>query len=284
MAPPSALVRCVSLASAAALLLATPVSAAPPPVSPATAQANRTPVQQRSQVQIAAGDALSAAMELDAAAAGSGDPVLYLDAADAYFAAADASRDTSALDVGRERVKVALDILYFLRDPASSDSWRPVSSSELGGLTSRANEYLQRAAELQTAIESESDLVSAPTEVDEPRPARPGRVLIISGAALTGLGAAGLVMGATGLIVGGNAQREADDPTVYGDAIDDVDARGKTANTLAWGGLIGGGVLAGAGVALMVLGLKKKKSAGGDAMARVQVSPTLGGLLVRGRF
>ena len=64
---------------------------------------------------------------------------------------------------------------------------------------------------------------------------------------------------------------------------DDAESRGATANALGVTGMVAGGVLLVGGVALIVVGVRKNKSAG-----RVAFTPTLhpqgGGFVLQGRF
>ena len=90
-------------------------------------------------------------------------------------------------------------------------------------------------------------------------------------------------MGVAGLAIGAVNQSKADDPTIYGDAYDDVESKGKRGNVLAGVGLgIGAAAIAG-GVVLFLLGKRRqKRAAEGDKV--VMVSPTLSGLAITGRF
>jgi hypothetical protein len=64
--------------------------------------------------------------------------------------------------------------------------------------------------------------------------------------------------------------------------------RGRTGNLLAIAGGVGGAVLIGTGVALLVVGLKKKKEAGAEEGAQATLVPTLApdgvGVGLVGRF
>ncbi len=259
-----------------------PLLAPPPPdVTPERAEALRQPVQAAARADLDGARPRDAAGRLDTAASSFGDPVLFLDAADAYLAAAEAEQDPSAIDQAEARARIALDILYFLQGPSASDAWRPVAGVQVGELVGRANEALQRAGELRVAIEQ------AAREEPDDAPAKkgpPGRALVLSGAALAAVGGAGLAVGVTGLVMGGINQSKANDPTVYGSTFDDVDRKGKLGNTLAYAGFIAGGVLVATGVTLILIGRKKKKHAAGDDQAQVRLLPTAGGLILRGRF
>jgi hypothetical protein len=116
----------------------------------------------------------------------------------------------------------------------------------------------------------------------------PGQGLIISGAVVTGLGIAGFGLMAGGMVIGQGANDIDDLPT------NDVDARrsrfdkGRTGNALTIAGAAGGAVLLGTGVALLVIGIKKKKAAGEEQAPTARLVPAFGpdhaGLVISGRF
>lgn len=111
-----------------------------------------------------------------------------------------------------------------------------------------------------------------------------GKGLLIGGAVLAGLGVAGLgVMGA-GLAMGSSASAAATDVEADPLARPDEIKKGKTGNALAFAGGIAGPVLLGAGVALIVVGIKKNKK----SQSAWRVAPSLTrsevGLMVGGAF
>jgi hypothetical protein len=262
--------------------------AKPTRVSPERAADIRRPTQERAKVLVAGGDALTAAAELDARATELGDPVLFVDAADAYVTAGEAESDSASIEVGMERARIALDILHFLQDPSADDRFRPIASADLRGEIERASSILRRGTELMDAIEAE-ELAAAQARL-------PGRALgkganpkamLASGALLTGLGVAGLGLGVAGLVMGQVHQNTVEDPTVYGDEYRDYEAKGKRANILAAVGLAAGGVLAVVGVTLVVVGVKRgARSPDEKPIVRLvpALSPSSRGLAVTGRF
>src|SRR5690349_10621257 len=103
----------------AAIALALPMHAVPAAafagpkkVTPADAATKRVDAQKVGR-DLQTADAAAAGMHYDAKAAEWGDPVLFLDAADAYLAAAEKGRDIAMAEASIERARISLDILYF---------------------------------------------------------------------------------------------------------------------------------------------------------------------------
>jgi hypothetical protein len=85
--------------------------------------------------------------------------------------------------------------------------------------------------------------------------------------------------------MGQSAQRDIDDPNVYGDAWRDADERGDLGNDLAVAGFVVAGVGLAAGTTLVALGVKKRRRAeGARERAQVAVTPTMRGFVLTGRF
>ena len=101
---------------------------------------------------------------------------------------------------------------------------------------------------------------------------------MIAGGVLIGLGLVGFGILGAGVAVKGKAEDKlAKDP---GGSTDDLE-RGKT--MLAAGAIVGTiGVVM--GLALLGEGIKDRRAARPKGLARVQVAPTFGGLMIRGRF
>lgn len=133
----------------------------------------------------------------------------------------------------------------------------------------------------ETEPEAQPEPGPAPEPVDvDTAPARPGRPLVISGAVLLGLGVAGLaVMGAgLGIGAGANDLSELQDDDIEGRR--DQFSRGRSANAMAIGGGVAGGVLVVTGAVLLGVGLAKNRRATPMAF----VAPGTAGLAVVGRF
>jgi len=111
--------------------------------------------------------------------------------------------------------------------------------------------------------------------------------LIISGAVVTALGGVGVGIATAGMVMGAGAndlsELEDDDFNGRRDQFD----RGRTGNTLAIAGGVTAGVLVPVGVALLAVGIIRKKKASEDT-ARVRLSPVVDprqpGLVLTGRF
>ncbi|PRQ03524.1 Tetratricopeptide repeat protein [Enhygromyxa salina] len=135
-------------------------------------------------------------------------------------------------------------------------------------------------------------IIQPPPEDDKPEP-KPGRGLLITGGVLTGVGvgvavAGGAIFGSraanisgqlTDVYEGGNPER------VTLDQARTLDSDGRSAQLNQVLMISIGGAVALTGVALLAVGLVKKKKAGG---AEATVTPTAGpegaGLVIRGRF
>lgn len=104
--------------------------------------------------------------------------------------------------------------------------------------------------------------------------------LKIAGISLLGVGGAGLVVGAILQGLAGGAQSSAEESTTYPDFKSERDRmKGLQAGALA--GFIAGGVLAGTGLALVLIGNKGSEK---PIAAKVHVAPTPNGLRIEGRF
>jgi hypothetical protein len=275
----------VALTLAGAGMPSVAVAAGPKKVTPADADKRRLQVQQSARPLAQSGDHAAAGIAYDNGAAEWGDPVLYLEAADSYLAAADAKRDEAMVDAAVERAKIALDILYFQLDAQADKDFRLVEQSDVPTLVARANSIVDEAEDLRAAIAAEA--TADPTgETEEPqkkkKPRKPGRAMIIAGASLTAVGGIGLGVGVAGLAIGAVNQNQAEEPTVYGEEYDAVEQKGKRGNVIAIVGLALGGAAAITGIVLIVLGKKKQRKAGGGNA--VAVAPTLNGIAISGRF
>ncbi|MCA9688769.1 MAG: hypothetical protein R3A51_11635 [Nannocystaceae bacterium] len=111
-----------------------------------------------------------------------------------------------------------------------------------------------------------------PVDHGDPARAARARTLQTAGAVLTGLGLTGMVTLAVGLAVGAQVDRAGADnldlhaqgqrtDDVYAAVRDDLNRQGYRANTAAYLGGIGGGVLLAAGVTLLVFGLRERRRA-----------------------
>lgn len=273
-------------------------------VTPEKAGAARAEAQVRANAVQKTGDPMGAGVVLDEGASVWGDPVLYLDAADIYLAAAKEQSDTGLVDAAEERARISRDILFFSLDSAADRDFRLVEMSEVPDLINRADDLLERCSATRKEIEAASATPEEEEEEEEaPREkASKKKILFATGVASAAIGGGLLVMGGVGLILGAVRQNKAEDPFIYGDSYDAVEAQGQSANLIAGVGLGVGGALAVTGVTLILLSKrkpkkgKKKKKKGGDGEDEaapeddniVRVAPMFGsgrgGLAVTGRF
>lgn len=260
-------------------------------LSPEQATDRRMPIQDQGRQMIEAGELTAATILFDGAAEVDGDPVLFLDSADVFLQIATEQRDIAAAETAKLRVASAEDVLYFHLDSASDPNIRLVTDGEITGLLARASQTRDKADALIAEIEAEQSNVAVPEAGPTKRPGN-GRGLRIAGAGLMGLGVAGLGVGVAGLVIGGINQGKVDDPTVYGNAFDEFDAKGRRGNTIAVVGFVVGGVALAAGTALFIVGRKRGKKAGSAPAdsppaaedPSVALVPSGRGLALVGRF
>lgn len=260
-----------------------------PKVKPEDAAVKRAAAEVRGNALVKSGESIAAGIEFDNAAAELGDPVLYLDAGEAYLTGGEKSRNKELAEASIERANISLDILYFHLDSSADKNFRLVEATEIPALIVRAQDLVEDSEMLIEEIEAEEAAAAAkPVKEGAPPPKRKtGRAAKITGIAFIGAGAVGLGIGAAGIALGVRHQQNAEHSTVYGEEYDRVAAKGETANKLAFIGIPVGLVLAGVGVTILVLTSKKhkKKKRKKD---KYSVVPTLDrrstGVAVSGRF
>jgi hypothetical protein len=123
--------------------------------------------------------------------------------------------------------------------------------------------------EPETDPDPEPDTGNDPVLVNE----KPGKGLVIGGAVMLGVGAAGLGLMIGGLVGGGSAQKAFDASVPGSPDRTSIEKRGQTMNVLAITGGVVGGVFLGAGIALLIIGLKRNKDA---RLQNVMVLPEIG--------
>lgn len=294
-------VRRPGLRLAAALLAVTlPASALPVPamaaanVTPAAAKSARKPAQDRGK-QLLTSDPGEAAEYLSGEAKKSGDPVLFIDAAEAYKQEGTSERDKAALQAAIEQASIGLDILHFQQDPRCDPMWRHLEDAEFDAEIDRGRKVI---ADSEKAMGELDKPVEAPPSVEEPvkkeRP-RDGRGYIAAGSLLTVVGVGGLGMIGAGLGMGVKAQKGVDalNPADidFDDQVAEFDRKGQTANVVAYAGIGVAVVGLAAGIALLAVGVKKRKAyraEHGGEEASVSLAPALGrgyaGFSLGGRF
>ncbi|NVB37997.1 hypothetical protein G6O69_09150 [Pseudenhygromyxa sp. WMMC2535] len=232
------------------------------PITPESANEARVDPEQTSQLLVDTGALAEAAQLLWDEGVALKDPLLFIEAAELWLDQAEAERSIPAAEAAVEGVAPALDMLYFLRDSATSKQWRPIADEHLDTVIARAEAIAPAAADLIAEIEAEQAAALLPPEPPPSKSAKPGTGLIAGGSAALVVGIAGLGLGVSGLAIGAAAQRDVEDPLVYADEHHAAELRGRRGNIMAGVGLGLGGVGLAAGVALLVLGVKKRERAG----------------------
>ncbi|PCC72665.1 hypothetical protein SAMN02745121_01780 [Nannocystis exedens] len=288
---------------AAALLAVTlPITTLPLPalaaedVTPARAAGVRKTVQDRAKPMLSS-DPGGAASLLSTEAKKTNDPLLFIDAGEAYLAEGVAERDKAALEQAIEHASIGIDIAAFQQDPRCDPAWQHLDAGEYDRELTRGKKVIEDS---EKAIADLDKPVEAPPPVEEPKKEkgtpRDGRGLIAGGSLMTVVGVGGLAMIGAGLALSSKAQKDVDalDPSAidFDAQFADIDKRGKTANVVAYAGIGVAAVGLGVGIALLALGVKKRKAYraehGASESARVHVAPALGygygGLTLGGRF
>ncbi len=260
-----------------------------PKVTPADAAQKRAAAQIRGNALVSSGESIAAGIEFDNAAAELGDPVLYLDAGEAYLMGAEKSRNKELAQASIERAKISLDILYFHLDASADKDFRLIEATEIPALIVRAQQLIEDSQLMIEEIDAElAAALAEPVDEGEPKPKRKkGRAAKITGAAFIGAGAVMLGIGAAGIALGVRHQQTAEHSTVYGAEYDAVAKKGERANTMAYVGVPAGLVLAGVGITVLVLTSDKHKKKKGKK-DKYSVVPTFDrhgtGVAVVGRF
>lgn len=161
------------------------------------------------------------------------------------------------------------------------DVWRPDPTD--AGWHARPDDP-RRKERQATDSEVAPEEPPAEPELDQPKPKKEGTGPIAAGAVLGVAGLAGIGVGIAAMVTAA-AANDFDASQTPSERRAQI-ARGNQANTRAVVGLAAGGALAAAGVALLAIGLtKRKKSANASPLA---VHPTIGagrwGLGLTGRF
>lgn len=292
----------VSASSAPAALLA----AGGDRVTPEVAGAKRADAQVKGAALIDSGESIAAGIAFDNAASEYGDPVLYLDAGEAYLVGAEKSANRELAWAALERGNIAADILYFHLDSSADPHFRLVETKEIPQLILRAQSLVEDATELARKIDEgvvttggkrkrdkAREPKRKPKKTDKKRTRGDGKAANITGAVFVGSGAAMLGIGIAGLEVGRRQQEVAVQPTIYGSKYDEVAKRGKRANMMAAVGLPASALLVGTGVAILVVNYKfqklkgntrKQRKRGGKYSVAPGLSPVGASVAVSGRF
>jgi hypothetical protein len=189
-------------------------------------------------------------------------------ALDAYVRAYRADRNRSHVD----KAKTLLD-----EYETSLEASGGALGSEIASEKAKVEDIL---AELAAAEQPDDEPDPEPdTGGPDPEPDtvfvddKPGRGLVIGGAVMLGVGAAGLGLMIGGMVGGGSAQKDFDASPPASTERENIRKRGQTMNVLAITGGVVGGVFLSAGVALLIIGLKRNKEA---RLQNVMVLPEVG--------
>jgi hypothetical protein len=276
-------------------------------VTAAQASGDRKPIQERAAGLLKSGNASDAAEVLSEEAGKRSDPVLYIDAAEAFQAAGEESKSKSDLESAIERASIGLDILYFLQDARADPEWEIVESSDIPAEIRRGEKVIEASEAAIAGLDKKTDApAETGTEEKKPRKKAPkdGRGLIAAGSVLTLVGVGGIGLMGFGLASAGGAQKDIDalaekvksgaiDQATFDMQSEDIDAKGKRGNTLTYAGAAVGAVGLAAGIALLVVGVKKRKkyraeNGGGESDSTAMIVPSFGrdsvGLVLTGRF
>jgi antitoxin component HigA of HigAB toxin-antitoxin module len=186
-------------------------------------------------------------------------------------------------DENREHVDKAKTLLDEYE--ASVEAAGGALGSEISSEKAKVEDILAELAAAAVPEEEEPDpepvVNDDPVMVDE----KPGQGLVIGGAVMLGVGAAGLGLMIGGLVGGGSAQKQYDAAVPGSPEKATIEKRGQTMNILAITGGVVGGLCVGAGVALLIIGLKRNKDARlGNVMVLPDVGPDYAGFGLSGRF
>ena len=184
------------------------LAAAAEDVTPARASGVRKVVQDRAKPMMSS-DPGGAAELLAGEAKKTSDPVLYIDAGEAYLADGVAERDKAALTKAIEHASIGLDIAAFQQDPRCDPSWQHLDSGEFEREMTRGKKVVEDSEQAITDLDKP---VEAPPPVEEKKEKtgtpRDGRGLIAGGSLMTVVGVGGLAMIGAGLALSAKAQKD----------------------------------------------------------------------------
>lgn len=237
-----------------------PEPIADPPPEPAPldrAAAERAPIEELARAQARAGALADAARTLGVGAAAYHDPLLHLAAADAHLALAH-RRGRAGRDDADRCIAHAREAQRLLADDAR------VPPGQRDELSARAERLLRDAARHR----------------DTRTERRSGRGLLLAGSVLTGTGLVGVGVMARGLAVNKISDRELAREGAWTDAqLAPLHAQKERGETMLAAGAVAGAMGLALGVALLAAGARNLRAA-----RSLRAAPTLGGLVLVGRF
>ncbi len=294
-----------SLALLTAAALALPVNAwalAPAKLDPDQARAQRDATLEQAD-SLAEERGVPAAVEqiVDEAEA-SGDPALFLAASERLREHAETEKDEALAEQAEALARTAHDIALYLADQRRFDdtNWRPVTREEAEALAEQAEDAAAKASALAEQIVEEREAAAAAAgraeqtdPEDEGRPERerkPGTGLLVGGAVALSLGIGGVAMIGAGVGIGSARQREAEGLALPAeqDRLDVLDRQGAQANVITYAGIGVAAVGIATGIALIVVGSKRRKQGANERASALRAGPWIGqrgaGLTIGGRF
>lgn len=233
-----------------------------------------------------------------------GNPQDFLLAARMAFEQASNTRDLELAELAATHAKVALDIALYLSDERNYEAteWHPVTMEDAGNIGTQARELIAEAEQLAETIVEEraaaeeearrraAELAAAEDDQKQKRERKPGTGLIAGGAVALTIGAGGVGMIGAGVALGQAHQRDAEAlllPDQLAE-LEELDRKGAQANVITYAGIGVATVGLAVGIALIVVGVKKRKAAGPSEHAGLRVGGWLdrdaAGLTVGGRF
>lgn len=232
-----------------------------------------------------------------------GNPRDFLLAAQMAFEQARNTRDLELAELAVTHGRVALDIGLYLSDERNYEAtdWHPVPIEDAAAVATEARLLIAEAERLAETIIAERAAAEeeerrraaelAAAEQDDPkRERKPGTGLIAGGAVALTIGAGGLGMIGAGVALGQAHQRDAEAlllPDQLAE-LDELDRKGAQANAITYAGIGVATVGLAVGVALIVVGVKKRKAAGPPDETALRVGGWLdrdaAGVTVGGRF
>lgn len=238
-----------------------------------TAADERAQELARIQPLLDAGHFERAANHLLAAALAYSDPVLYLDSAEQFLAAAD-RKHPDALTRGRESVAAARALLAH-PDDRKADEDSDIRTVRVARGSTDA--LLERGADIEQRLKARTE---------ELREQRHGRHELAAGAALLTVGLTG-----AGVLAGGIVYRNARGRELAAIAgheseydLSALDAQGHRSSMMIGVGTAFTVVGVALGATLLALGARDLRGKAAPRRAHLQAAPTLGGLVLSGRF
>lgn len=245
--------------------------------------------------------------EIDAVAqtgAQTGNPQDFLFAAQMAFEQAGNARDLELAELAASHARIALDIALYLSDERNYEAtdWHPVTMDDAAKIGTQARSLIAEAEQLAETILEEraaaeeearrraAELAAGDDDQKHTRERKPGAGLIAGGAVALTIGAGGLGMIGAGVALGQAHQRDAEALLLPEqlDELEALDRKGAQANVITYAGIGVATVGLAVGVALIVVGVKKRKAAGSSEHAGLHVGGWLdrdaAGLTVGGRF